>query len=302
VRTRDTATGVPEVLEIGDDPGRPRLSSTAAVGALCLALGLGGGVSLQRERGAEDSRADQALLSSAAVIENPNLIHGARYLVTIKNVGRQELTIGRVTVQGWAVGAPWVEQMSVPAGSWAEVPLHVAFDCRVQPPPPEQVVVQGRLGDDTFRQVLPLSSMAGPLTVDWENRCQAPTGRVPTPEELEGVWLVQEGESLEGSVVLRFLEGNRLVLVDGTTAIRFSSAALVARYALSGSRLTAEAETGYDCRFGNRWEWTTTLGDDDRLYLHHTDSEATRCRRDLGEVWVAERLDPDLSPWLMALR
>ena len=283
------------MLEIGDDPRAPRLAPTAAVGALCLALGLGGGVALQREIGGENPGANQgALLSAATVIENPNLLDGATYLVTVKNVGEQELTIGRVTVKGWAVGAPWVERMTVPARSWAEVPLHVAFDCRVRPAPPEQVVVHGRLGDDTFRQVLPLSGAAGPLTADWENRCEPPVGRVPTPEELEGVWLVQEGESLEGSIVLRFLAGGRLVLVDWTTAIRFSSAQLMARYALSGSRLTAEAETGYHCRFGDRWEWAVTLSDDDRLYLRYADAEATGCRRDLGQVWVAERLDPAL--------
>jgi hypothetical protein len=42
----------------------------------------------------------------------------------------------------------------------------------------------------------------------------------------------------------------------------------------------------------DRWAWTVTLGDDDRLYLRHSDAEATGCRRDLGQVWVAERLDP----------
>ena len=292
MRTRDTATGVPEVLEIGDDPPRPRLSSTAAFGALLLALGLGGGVALQREIDSPEAPADRALLSAAAVIENPNLLDGPRYLVTVKNGGEQELTIGRVTVQGWAVGAPWAGRMPVPAGAWAEVPLHVAFDCRVQPPPAEHVVVQGRLGDDGFRQVLPLSDAAGALTMDWENRCQVPAGRVPTPEELEGVWLVQEGESLEGSVVLRFLPGGRLVLVDGTSASGYRRTDLLARFSFSGSRLTAEAETGYNCRFGDRWEWTVTLGEDDRLHLRSTEVEATGCRRDVGHVWVAERLDP----------
>lgn len=258
VRTQDKSSDVPEVLEIGDDvPPADR----------------------------------EVLLSAATVLENPNLLVGSAYLVTLGNVGQEEVTIEHASIEGWPVGPAWSDTTTVPAGSWAEVPVHVDFDCRVRPPSPKQVVVRGRVGDKPFRQIISLSGTARSLAVQWENRCAVPPGRAPTLADLEGVWLVEEGESLEGTIQLRFL-GDSLMLRDGTEEIRFSSDELVARFSLVGTRLTAETETGYHCRFGDRWEWAVTLSEDDRLYVRSVASDAVGCRRDLGRAWVARRLEP----------
>lgn len=295
MRTRDTAAGAPEVLEIGHDPGPPRHALTAAVGALCLALGVGAGASLSRGSDEAGSRAsaDEVLLSVGAVEENGDLLDGPRYVARVHNLGPDDVTLESVGVLGWDDSGASQGAVEVPAGEWATAPLDAMVVCDANPPFPARVVVRGTLESGTFEEVLPLSTADSPLSMDWMTRCDAVLGRPPTPDELEGVWMVRWGEYLDSIILLHFLPGRRFVLEDETTASIFDSGRVVGRYTLSGWRLTVKAETGFHCRFGDHWTWRLALTDWGTLDLRHIETGTTGCRPDLGRLWVAERLDPD---------
>jgi len=295
VRTPDTAAGAPEVLEIGDDLGPPRLALTAAVGALCLAVGAGAGASLSRgpdEAGARASE-DEVLLSVGAVEENGDLLNGPRYVARVHNLGPETVTLTYLGVLGWDDSGSSQGTAEVPAGKWATVPLDAVVDCDADPPFPARVVARGTLEGASFEEVLQLSTANSPLSLDWMTRCDAMIGGPPTPGELEGVWIVRWGEYLDSIILLHFLPGRRFVLEDETTASIYDSGRVVGRYSLSGWRLTVEAETGFHCRFGDHWVWRLVLTDWGTLDLRHVGAGATGCRADLGRQWIAERLDPE---------
>jgi hypothetical protein len=289
---RDTAAGAPEVLEIGD-PRPPRYAVAATVGALCLALGVGFVVARDGDRDREVAPAPtgQAVLSAATLTANRHLLHGPRYLVKVQNLGDRPVRLERLEVVGWEDGG-WDEAVPVPPRSWATAPLAAAITCGDRPPTRARVVVHGTVGGQGFEQVLPLGEDSRLLRTDWLNRCRRPAGAPPTAGELEGTWVVSEGDHLDSLILLQFLPGRRLVLEDGTTSSIYNSGMVVGRFTLSGGRLQVDAETGYHCRFGDRWEWTPTLAEDGRLHLRLVDAGSAGCRRDLGEAWVAERWAP----------
>ena len=267
------------------------------MGLLCLALGTSIGVTLQSDRDDAGSLGtdDRVLLSAGGVTENRDLLSGPRYLVNMHNLGRQEVTLEHVEMLGWEDGATWQEDVTVPPGSWATAPLHAAVVCTLPPPAPTRLLVRGTLGGTSFEKVLPLFEDAWPLTMDWLGRCDEPVGGPPTVDELEGIWLVNRGDYLDSAILLHFLPGRRLVLEDGTTSTIYNSARVVGRFTLAGSRLSVEATSGFHCRFGDQWAWRLALAGDDWLHLRLVDAGTTGCRRDLGRVWIAERLAPERS-------
>jgi hypothetical protein len=244
-----------------------------------------------RDREVAPAPTGQAVLSAATLTANRHLLHGPRYLVKVQNLGDRPVRLERLEVVGWEDGG-WDEAVPVPPRSWATAPLAAAITCGDRPPTRARVVVHGTVGGQGFEQVLPLGEDSRLLRTDWLNRCRRPAGAPPTAGELEGTWVVSEGDHLDSLILLQFLPGRRLVLEDGTTSSIYNSGMVVGRFTLSGGRLQVDAETGYHCRFGDRWEWTPTLAEDGRLHLRLVDAGSAGCRRDLGEAWVAERWDP----------
>ncbi len=289
--TRDAGHGDPEVLEIGHDPGPPRLALVATVGALFLGLGAALGATLASPDSPHPP-AGRILLSVGAVTENPDLFGSSRYLASVHNLGDSTVTVRHTALEGWAPDGSVHEAIAISPGGWQSVPLAVLPACDGPPRDLRAVVVRGTVDGRDFQRVLPAYDSVDPLLRDWEVRCFPPDGRPPTPGQLLGTWLVRAGEYLPGTILVRFLDDGRLVVDDGTKQSVHDSERVVGRWVLNGSRIAVEADTGSHCSLGNRWQWDVEVDRADWLHLRHSGGGPTACRRDLDRVWVAERVAP----------
>lgn len=303
---RETGAGVPEVLEGGHGPGPRGSTLTATVAVLCLLLGSGAGAALQRELapggpvpggpvpGEPVPGEPTALsLSLGDVTANRDPIDGSRYVAALHNLGRAPVVVESVEIVGWSNPDTWLESVTVDPGSWATVPVHVAVDCGATVVSPDRVDLRGTVDGVSFHQVAALPHPVEALEEDRANRCEGHGPRIPSARELEGWWIVEEGESLPGSILVHFDADGTLVLADGTVAGHaFNTPRVVARFSRTGSRLTAQVTRGSHCRLGNRWRWGVTLGEDGRLRIEQSTARSYGCRGEIGNVWVAQRLRP----------
>jgi len=305
VQIRETGAGVHEVLEVGSGRGPRGPTLTATVAALCLLLGSGAGAAVQRElspagsapagsapAGSASAASSALTLSASEVTSNHDPFGGPRYVATLHNLGDRAVVVESVEIVGWSNPDTWLESVTVGPGSWATVPVHVAVDCGATAVPPDRLEVEGTVGGMSFREVAALPHPVEELEEDRANRCEDSPGRAPSARELDGWWVVEEGESLPGSILVHFGTGT-LVLADGTVARHaFNTPRVIAGFSRTGSRLTARVTSGMHCRLGNRWRWRVTLGEDGRLRIEQATARSYGCREEVGGVWVAGRLRP----------
>ena len=282
-----------EVLSQGETAPRSGSARVWGPAAVCLALGVLVGAQLDdvldERRATQQLEAAHPALSAGVIQEAPDAAGDLRFAVPLYNGGSGEVTVNSVTAVGWVVRDSRAHGVTIPPDSWAMLPLLVQIDCdAIGGAAPERLTVRVATAHESFEQWLSMPAPSPALTREAARLCLRPQGSVPTRQDLQGSWRVEEAGRYRGTVVRLRADGTFAIDPD---LLRFGPELdAVGTYARSGGTLRLAAEGGSDCRRGDRTTWAVTLLEDGRLHIRHRPGRGPWCGVERGEVWVARAI------------
>jgi hypothetical protein len=113
-------------------------------------------------------------------------------------------------------------------------------------------------------------------------------GRVPTAEELYGIW-----SSLESPGMLIRLSADGSFGVDASGYVApDADASVLGDYELVGNRIRFAIGGGHACLSNDGWVWNASLLQDGLLRIVHSKEASGNCRVEKGTEWTLIRLSP----------
>jgi hypothetical protein len=226
---------------------------------------------------------------------------GWRFEVPVHNGATEDVTVTVVAIPDWEAPIESSAEVEIAAGEWEEVRFTPAVDCSFPPFDVRTVTVRTRSTTGTRRTEIPLAT---PSTAMRDHHLVACTpASTLTPDQLTGVWVLDETGGIASWLADRFLIMFRR---DGTFVWEAEGKLLRAlprgrdlpggrgHYTARDDQLRLRLTGGSACRPGDSFAWWTTVLPDDRLHLE-LDRSAGSCGGSPGEVWVLRRLLRDSS-------
>lgn len=134
----------------------------------------------------------------------------------------------------------------------------------------------------TLVRLSPSSSASADIDVAGSTK-----GRPPSEEEVEGVWLVPEEDSL---LIQLGPDGSFFLDNEGDLAV---APPVLGTYELGEDSIDFTIDGGYACTAGDGWAWTANLVDDGLLHISHTKAaQSGNCDVPVGVEWTLVRVSP----------
>lgn len=283
-----------EVLSYGDDepPRRPH-ALLLGVAAGCLALGFVAGGGLDNRHQAPPNQPTSAPVAASAISKLSDDVDDPRFWLKVFNSGDESIDATVTSLPGWGPLADRAAPSAIAPHSWGAVPFSAAARCSREPGNVRLARLLVRTSTGVDQQTVRLAESGRALREYYAALC--PPRKPVHPEQLVGVWLVEEGAGgIPVDELLMSFDGDGRFALDARGLLLTDQASIRGRYRLTAGRLSLVVDGGTSCEPGDRFSWDVRLLADGRLRVDHLADNGGFCRTS-PQVWIARRLLADGS-------